>query len=85
MPRFGRERLVKHLLHSGLRCIHKDAQVVVKRDGEKLLLNSGNSLFCHTPAENGGQNRCHFYAGLFAGLLEKTESSPFVVETFYGS
>ena len=49
LPRFGRERLVKHLLHSGLRSIHKDAQLAVKRDGEKLLLSLGNSLFCHTP------------------------------------
>ena len=73
LPRFGRERLVKHLLHSGLRSIHKDAQLAVKRDGEKLLLSLGNSLFCHTPAEDGGQKRCHFYAGLFAGLLEKTD------------
>ena len=73
LPRFGRERLVKHLLHSGLRSIHKDAQLAVKRDGEKLLLSLRNSLFCHTAAEDGGQKRCHFYAGLFAGLLEKTD------------
>ena len=37
LPRFGRERLVKHLLHSGLRSIHKDAQLSVKREGENLL------------------------------------------------
>ncbi|MGH9389301.1 MAG: V4R domain-containing protein [Vicinamibacteria bacterium] len=73
LPKFGRERLVKHLLHSGLRSIHKDAQLSVKRDGEKLLLTVTNSLFCHTPAEDGGQKRCHFYAALFAGLLEKTD------------
>jgi len=73
LPRFGRERLVKHLLHSGLRSIHKDAQLSVRRDGEKLLLTVDNSLFCHTPAEDGGQKRCHFYAALFAGLLEKTD------------
>jgi predicted hydrocarbon binding protein len=73
LPKFGRERLVKHLLHSGLRSIHKDAQLSVKRDGEKLLLTVTNSLFCHTPAEDGGQKRCHFYSALFAGLLEKTD------------
>jgi predicted hydrocarbon binding protein len=73
LPKFGRERLVKHLLHSGLRSIHKDAQLSVKREGEKLLLTVTNSLFCHTPAEDGGQKRCHFYAALFAGLLEKTD------------
>ena len=73
LPKFGRERLVKHLLHSGLRSIHKDAQLSVKRDGEKLLLTVTNSLFCHTPAEDGGQKRCHFYAALFAGLLEKAD------------
>jgi predicted hydrocarbon binding protein len=73
LPKFGRERLVKYLLHSGLRSIHKDAQLSVKRDGEKLLLTVTNSLFCHTPAEDGGQKRCHFYSALFAGLLEKTD------------
>ncbi len=73
LPKFGRERLVKHLLHSGLRSIHKDAQLSVKRDGEKLILTVSNSLFCHTPAEDGGQMRCHFYAALFAGLLDKTD------------
>lgn len=73
LPRFGRERLVKHLLHSGLRSIHKDAQLAVKRDGENLILTVDNSLFCHTPAEDGGQKRCHFYAALFAGLLDKAE------------
>ena len=73
LPKFGRERLVKHLLHSGLRSIHKDAQLSVKREGEKLVLTVSNSLFCHTPAEDGGQMRCHFYAALFAGLLEKTD------------
>ena len=73
LPRFGRERLVKHLLHAGLRSIHKDAQLSVRRDGEKLILTVDNSLFCHTPAEDGGQKRCHFYAALFAGLLEKTD------------
>jgi predicted hydrocarbon binding protein len=73
LPKFGRERLVKHLLHSGLRSIHKDAQLSVKREGEKLLLTVTNSLFCHTPAEDGGQKRCHFYSALFAGLLEKTD------------
>jgi hypothetical protein len=73
LPKFGRERLVKHLLHSGLRSIHKDAQLSVKREGEKLILTVSNSLFCHTPAEDGGQKRCHFYAALFAGLLQKTD------------
>jgi hypothetical protein len=73
LPKFGRERLVKHLLHSGLRSIHKDAQLSVKHEGQKLLLTVSNSLFCHTPAEDGGQMRCHFYAALFAGLLEKTD------------
>ncbi len=70
LPRFGRERLVKHLLHSGLRSIHKDAQLSVKREGENLLLTVDNSLFCHTPAEDGGQKRCQFYSALFAGLLD---------------
>jgi predicted hydrocarbon binding protein len=73
LPKFGRERLVKHLLHSGLRSIHRDAQLAVKREGEKLLLTVSNSLFCHTPAEDGGEKRCHFYSALFAGLLEKTD------------
>ncbi len=73
LPRFGRERLVKHLLHSGLRSIHKDALLSVKREGEKLLVTVDNSLFCYTPAENGGLMRCQFYAALFAGLLEKTD------------
>lgn len=73
LPRFGRERLVKHLLHSGLRSIHKDALLSVKRENEKLVVTVENSLFCHTPAENGGLMRCHFYAALFAGLLEKTD------------
>jgi len=72
LPKFGRERLVKYLLHSGLRSIHKDAQLSVRREGEKLVLTVTNSLFCHTPAEEGGQKRCHFYAALFSGLLEKT-------------
>lgn len=79
LPRFGRERLVKHLLHSGLRSIHKDAQLSVKRDGENLLLTVDNSLFCHTPAENGGQKRCQFYSALFAGLLEKADIHCFSV------
>jgi len=79
LPRFGRERLVKHLLHSGLRSIHKDAQLSVKREGEKLILVVENSLFCHTPADNGGQKRCHFYAALFAGLLEKTDLQCYAV------
>jgi predicted hydrocarbon binding protein len=79
LPKFGRERLVKHLLHSGLRSIHKDAQLSVKRDGEKLILTVTNSLFCHTPAEDGGAKRCHFYAALFAGLLEKTDIQCFAV------
>ena len=73
LPRFGRERLVKHLLHSGLRSIHKDAQLAVERESEKLILTVDNSLFCHTPAEDGGQKRCHFYCAMFAGLLEKTD------------
>lgn len=73
LPKFGRERLVKHLLHSGLRSIHKDAQLSVKREGEKLILTVTNSLFCHTPAEDGGQKRCHFYSALFSGLLDKTD------------
>jgi hypothetical protein len=79
LPRFGRERLVKHLLHSGLRTIHKDAQLSVKRDGENLLLTVDNSLFCHTPADNGGQKRCQFYSALFAGLLEKADIHCFAV------
>lgn len=73
LPRFGRERLVKHLLHSGLRSIHKDAQLSVSKEDDKLVLVVANSLFCHTPADNGGGMRCHFYAALFAGLLEKTD------------
>lgn len=79
LPKFGRERLVKHLLHSGLRSIHKDAQLSVKRDDEKLILTVTNSLFCHTPAEDGGQMRCHFYSALFAGLLDKTDIQCFSV------
>ena len=79
LPRFGRERLVKHLLHSGLRSIHKDAQLSVKREGENLLVTVDNSLFCHTPAEDGGQKRCHFYSALFAGLLDKAEIRCFSV------
>jgi predicted hydrocarbon binding protein len=79
LPKFGRERLVKHLLHSGLRSIHKDAQLSVKRDGEQLILTVTNSLFCHTPAEDGGEKRCQFYAALFAGLLEKTDLNCFSV------
>lgn len=79
LPRFGRERLVKHLLHSGLRSIHKDAQLSVEKDGEDLLLTVGNSLFCHTPADNGGQKRCRFYAALFAGLLDKADIHCFSV------
>lgn len=73
LPRFGRERLVKHLLHSGLRSIHKDAQLEVTRDGDRLVLTVENSLFCHTAAENGGAKRCRFYGALFEGLLEKTD------------
>jgi predicted hydrocarbon binding protein len=73
LPKFGRERLVKHLLHSGLRSIHKDAQLAVHREDEKLILTVTNSLFCHTPADDGGDKRCLFYASLFAGLLEKTD------------
>lgn len=79
LPRFGRERLVKHLLHSGLRSIHKDAQMSVKRDGDNLLVTVDNSLFCHTPAEDGGRKRCHFYAALFAGLLAKADIRCFSV------
>jgi predicted hydrocarbon binding protein len=73
LPRFVRERLVKHLLHSGLRSIHKDALIFVKRAGEKIFVTVDNSLFCYTPAENEGLMRCHFYATLFAGLLEKAD------------
>ena len=79
LPRFGRERLVKYLLHSGLRSIHKDAQLSVTREGENLLLTVDNSLFCHTPAEDGGPKRCHFYAALFAGLLDKADIRCFSV------
>jgi len=73
LPRFGRERLVKHLLHSGMRAIHKDAQLSVAKDGDNLIVTVDNSLFCHTPPENQGQNRCQFYASLFSGLLAKTD------------
>jgi predicted hydrocarbon binding protein len=79
LPKFGRERLVKHLLHSGLRSIHRDAQLAVEREDEKLVLTVTNSLFCHTPPENGGEKRCHFYSSLFAGLLEKTDLQCFSV------
>ncbi|HXV64968.1 MAG TPA: hypothetical protein VEK15_29995 [Vicinamibacteria bacterium] len=72
LPRFGRERLVKYLLHSGLRSIHKDAQLSVGKDGDKLILTVTNSIFCCTPADNSG-HRCQFYAVLFEGLLGKTD------------
>lgn len=80
LPRFGRERFVKHLLHNGLRSIHRDARLSVKREKAKLLLTVDNSMFCHTPADDGGQMRCRFYAALFAGLLEKTELNCYSVE-----
>ena len=71
LPRFGRHRLVKHLLHTGLRSIHRDAQLSVERQEENLLLTVDNSVFCLTPAEDGGDKRCHFYSSLFAGLLDE--------------
>lgn len=73
LPRFGRGRLVKHLLHNGLRSIHRDAQLTVEEAGDRLVVTVDNSLFCLTPAEDGGRKRCLFYAALFAGLLEKTD------------
>jgi predicted hydrocarbon binding protein len=80
LPRFGRERLVKYLLHTGLRCIHRDAQLAVARERGKLILTVGNSMFCHTRADGEGDRRCHFYSALFAGLLEKTDLNCFSVE-----
>lgn len=73
LPRFGRERLLKHLLHSGLRAIHKDAQLLVQKEDGRFILSVANSMFCHTPADNGGDKRCRFYSALFAGLLNKTD------------
>ena len=70
---FRKGRLVKPLLHAGLRSIHKDALLSVKLKGEKLVVTIDKSLFCHTPADNGRLMRCQFYAALFAGLLEKVD------------
>ncbi len=65
---FGRDRVVKHLLLSGLRSIHRDGQLELARDGKKLLVTVSNSLFCR--AGTGGEEpACEYYAALFAGLL----------------
>ena len=80
LPRFGRERLVKYLLHTGLRSIHRDAQLSVAQEGGKLVLTVGNSMFCHTRADGAGDARCQFYSSLFAGLLEKTDLHCYSVE-----
>ena len=71
LARFGKGRLVKPLLRAGLRSIHKEGLLSVKREGEKLVVTVDNSLFCHTAADNERPMRCQFYAALFAGLLEK--------------
>ena len=73
MPRFGRARLLKHLLNNGLHSIHRDGRLSIDEDKDRLVVTLTNSLFCLTPAENGGRKRCHFYAALFTGLLEKTD------------
>ena len=73
LPRFGKERFLKHLLHSGLRSIHKDALLSVQKDNGKFIITVDNSIFCLTPADDGGGHRCQFYAALFAGLLQKTD------------
>ena len=42
----GRDRLLKHLLQSGLRSIHRDGLLETARDGDKLVVTVANSLFC---------------------------------------
>lgn len=68
---FGRDRLVKHLLQSGLKSIHRDAELETARDGDKLVVTVSNSLFCRTEL-NGGEPTCEYYSALFAGLLACT-------------
>jgi len=74
MPRFGRIRLLRHLLQNGLRAIHKDARVVVTQAEDGLRIQVENSVFCLTPAdESTAVTRCHFYSWLLKGLLVQAQ------------
>ena len=65
----GRERLVRRLLRSGLRKIHRDGELETRRDDDKLIITVKNSLFCRTNTPTGNGPACRYYAALFSGLL----------------
>ena len=70
MPRFGRIRLLRHLLQNGVRAIHKDARLTVSEEQDRMRIAVENSVFCLTPPdESAPVPRCHFYSWLLRGLL----------------
>lgn len=68
---FGRELLLRHLLRSGLRCIHRDGRLQLQRAGSRLHITVWNSLFCRAGTISLIEPVCSYYAALFAGLLEQ--------------
>jgi hypothetical protein len=70
--RLGRERLVRRLLRGGIRSIHRDAQMELARDDERLVVTVSNSVFCRTATPSGEGPACVYYSAFFNGLLDCT-------------
>lgn len=70
--RLGRERLVRRLFRGGIRSIHRDAQMELQREGERLIVTVSNSVFCRTATPSGEGPACVYYSAFFNGLLDCT-------------
>jgi predicted hydrocarbon binding protein len=78
----GRKRLMRNLLRGSLRSIHRDGELAVDRNGDRLILTLENSLFCRTNGHTATEPTCFYYASFFEGLLTFThEGCSTVVES----
>ncbi len=81
VPPLLRAPVVGYILRSALKQVQRDFELAVHRDGTRVFIMVGNSLFCRTGAAATEPN-CAFYASLFAGLLDRSGlARPPVVES----
>lgn len=81
VPHWMRSYLARYVLGSGLRQIHRDGSLSVRRESSRFVVTVRNSLFCRTGA-GAPEPVCAYYAALFAGLLDRTGlARPPVVES----
>jgi len=81
VPGWLKGSLVRYVLKSGLRQVHRDFEMTVHKERECFVVTVTNSLFCRTGGSTP-EPLCSFYASLFAGLLDRTGlARPPVVES----